>query len=154
METEARPARILLVEDNPGDVELVRLALATAKVKNRLDVVKDGQGALDYLRGHGRFAQAPRPDLVLLDLNLPLLDGREVLRQIKDDPALAHLPVIVLTTSSDESDVLRSYRLHANAYITKPVDFQEFLAAIAGMGNFWLEIVKLPRDDDGGGAHA
>lgn len=135
---------ILLVEDNPGDVRLTMEALKEAKLINRLNVVADGVEALEYLHGQGRFAQAPRPDLVLLDLNLPRKDGREVLEEMKNDPSLRTIPVVVLTTSRAEEDVLRAYNLHANCYIAKPVDFTQFLHVIKSIESFWLEIVKLP----------
>ena len=140
----ARPVRILLVEDSPGDVNLTREGLRTAKVANDLSVVGDGEAALDFLRRQGEHVDAPEVDLVLLDLNLPKRDGREVLAEIKSDEALKHLPVIVLTTSADEEDVLRSYRLHANAYVTKPVAFADFLETLQLLEGFWLQVVWLP----------
>jgi two-component system, chemotaxis family, response regulator Rcp1 len=136
--------QILLVEDNPGDVRLTVEALRGAKVANELHVVGDGEAAIDYLRQQGVYSDAARPDLVLLDLNLPGLDGRSVLADIKSDPTLATIPILVLTTSAAEEDVARSYELHANAYISKPVDFTEFLAAVRSLEGFWLKIVKLP----------
>ena len=135
---------ILLVEDNPGDVRLTMEALKEAKLINRLNVVADGVEALEYLHGQGRFAQAPRPDLVLLDLNLPRKDGREVLEEMKNDPSLRTIPVVVLTTSRAEEDMLRAYNLHANCYIAKPVDFTQFMHVVKSIESFWLEIVKLP----------
>ena len=141
-----RPIEILLVEDNPGDVRLTREALAEAKVRNNLAVVPDGVEALSYLRRQGSFTDSPRPDLVLLDLNLPKKDGREVLAELKNDPALRRLPVVVLTTSSAEKDILESYDLHANCYITKPVDLDQFINVVASIEDFWLTIVRLPRD--------
>ncbi len=141
-----RPIEILLVEDNPGDVRLTREALAEAKVRNRLAVVSDGVEALAYLRRQEPFSESPRPDLVLLDLNLPKKDGREVLAELKNDPALRRLPVVVLTTSSSEKDILESYDLHANCYITKPVDLDQFINVVTHIEDFWLTIVKLPRD--------
>lgn len=137
--------QILLVEDSPGDVSLTREALADARVANDLYVVGDGESALAYLRGHGQYAASPRPDIILLDLNLPGMDGRKVLEEIKRDPALLTIPVIVLTTSSHEADVMRSYELHANAYVTKPVSFTDFLGVLRQLEGFWLEIVRLPR---------
>jgi chemotaxis family two-component system response regulator Rcp1 len=136
--------RILLVEDNPGDVRLTREALKEGKVKNELMVVKDGEEALDCLYRRGKFAGYPKPDIVLLDLNLPKVDGREVLKIIKSDDKLKRIPVIVLTTSKSEEDILRAYDLSANAYITKPVDINEFLKVIQATEDFWLAIVKLP----------
>src|SRR5574337_1997952 len=132
---------ILLVEDNPGDVELVREALNEGKVRNELHVAMDGEEAIRILRGSD-----PCPDLVLLDLNLPRKNGREVLQDIKSDPKLAIIPVVVLTSSKEEEDILRSYRLHANCYITKPVDLEQFLNVVKSIENFWLAIVKLPCD--------
>lgn len=139
------PVQILLVEDSPGDVNLTKEALRSARVANELHVVGDGEAALRFLRGQDPYAGVPRPDLVLLDLNLPRKDGREVLEDVKADPELRSIPIIVLTTSSDEMDILQSYRLHANAYVTKPVGFAEFLEALRYIEGFWLEIVKLPR---------
>jgi two-component system, chemotaxis family, response regulator Rcp1 len=136
---------ILLVEDNPGDVRLTKEALRGAKVANDLRVVGDGEAAIDYLRRRGPYADAPRPDIVLLDLNLPRLDGREVLADIKSDPDLAKIPIIILTTSSAERDINSAYELHANCYISKPVDFTEFIEAVRSLEGFWLRIVRLPR---------
>jgi two-component system, chemotaxis family, response regulator Rcp1 len=136
---------ILLVEDNPGDVRLTREALRGAKVANDLRVVGDGEEAIEYLRRRGRYVDAPRPDIVLLDLNLPRLDGREVLSDIKSDPDLAKIPIIVLTSSSAERDIQSAYELHANCYISKPVDFTEFIEAVRSLEGFWLRIVRLPR---------
>jgi two-component system, chemotaxis family, response regulator Rcp1 len=135
---------ILLVEDNPGDVRLTIEALKEAKLVNRFNVVADGVEALEYLKGQGRFAQAARPDLVLLDLNLPRKDGREVLEEMKNDRELRSIPVVVLTTSRAEEDILRAYNLHANCYISKPVDFTQFMHVVKSIESFWLEIVKLP----------
>jgi two-component system response regulator len=140
-----QPIEILLVEDNPGDVELTKEALEGAKVCNRLHVVDDGAKALDFLVKKGEYADVPRPDLILLDLNLPKKDGREVLTQIKADPLLADIPVVVLTTSQAEEDILRAYKLHANCYITKPVDFKQFLVVVKAIEDFWLTVVKLPK---------
>ena len=138
------PIEILLVEDNPGDVRLTVEALKDGKVSNRLSVVGDGVEAMAFLRREGRFANAPRPHLILLDLNLPKKDGREVLAEVKQDPNLKRIPVVVLTTSQAEQDILRSYELHANAYITKPVDFEHFMGVVKSVEDFWLTIVKLP----------
>ena len=135
---------ILLVEDNPGDVRLTIEALKEAKVHNRLSVVSDGVEALAFLRNEGPYADAPRPDLILLDLNLPRKDGREVLAEVKSDPDLKLIPVVVLTTSRAEKDLFQAYESHANCYITKPVDFQQFLVVIKSIEGFWLSIVKLP----------
>ena len=142
-----RPVEILLVEDNPGDVRLTREALKEAKVINNLTVLKDGEEALTYLRRQGLYAQAKRPHLILLDLNLPRKDGREVLAQIKADEVLKRIPVVVLTTSQDEQDVLKSYNLHANCYITKPVDLDQFITVVRTIEDFWLGIVVLPVNE-------
>jgi two-component system, chemotaxis family, response regulator Rcp1 len=135
---------ILLVEDSPTDRFLTEEALREGKIANSLAVVVDGVEAIEYLRREGRFSQAVRPDLILLDLNLPRKDGREVLAEIKADPDLRVIPVVVLTTSSAEEDVLRSYGLHANCYITKPVQFDEFKRVVASIEDFWFAVVKLP----------
>ena len=135
---------ILLVEDDPGDVLLIREAFEDNKVHNRLHVVPDGVEALTFLRQEGEHADAPRPDLVLLDLNLPRKDGREVLAEIKEDEDLRQIPVVVLTTSKAEEDVLRSYKLHANAYVTKPVDFDRFIDVVRRIDEFFVTVVKLP----------
>ncbi len=143
--SDMRPIEILLVEDNPGDVRLTQEALGEAKVRNNLAVARDGVEALSYLRREAPFEDATRPDLVLLDLNLPRKDGREVLAEIKADPELRRLPVVVLTTSSAEKDVLESYNLYANCYITKPVDLDQFVGIVSSIEDFWLTIVKLPN---------
>lgn len=135
---------ILLVEDNPGDVRLTREALSDSKMHNRLHVVDDGVKALDFLAKRPPFQDAVRPDIILLDLNLPRKDGREVLAAIKLDETLRRIPVVVLTTSDDEEDILRTYDLHANCYITKPVDFNRFITIVKSIENFWFSIVKLP----------
>jgi len=137
---------ILLVEDNPGDVRLTVEALKEAKVRNTLHVVHDGVEALAFLRHEGEHAEAPCPDLILLDLNLPKMDGREVLARIKGDPDLRRIPVVILTVSQAEEDILRTYDLHANCYITKPVDLEQFLKVVRSIEDFWLTIVKLPPD--------
>lgn len=142
--SDMRPIEILLVEDNPGDVRLTQEALAEAKVRNNLAVARDGVEALSYLRREAPFEDATRPDLVLLDLNLPRKDGREVLAEIKADPLLRRLPVVVLTTSTAEKDVFETYDLHANCYITKPVDLDQFVGIVTSIEDFWLTIVKLP----------
>jgi CheY-like chemotaxis protein len=136
---------ILLVEDNPADVELVRISFQEGKILARLSVAEDGEQAIDYLRRRGQFANAERPGLILMDLNLPRKDGREVLNEIKNDPDLKDIPVIVLTTSDAEADVLRAYKLHANCYLTKPIDVDEFLRKVRGIEAFWLQLVRLPR---------
>jgi CheY-like chemotaxis protein len=138
------PIEVLLIEDDPGDVLMTREAFAEHKVGNRLTVVSDGDEALSYLRRTGRFAGVPRPDLILLDLNLPRRDGREVLAEIKKDDDLQQIPVVVLTTSQTEEDILRSYQLHANAYVTKPVDFDAFIAVVRQIDQFFVSVVKLP----------
>jgi CheY-like chemotaxis protein len=145
--TESLPGRqieVLLVEDDPGDVLMTREAFEDYKVSNRLHVVNDGAEAMEFLRRKGEHAEAPRPDLVLLDLNLPRMDGREVLQAIKSDPELASIPVVVLTTSEAEEDVLRSYSLHANAYVTKPVDFERFITVVRQIDEFFVTVVRLP----------
>ncbi|MGH3585453.1 MAG: response regulator [Pseudonocardia sp.] len=136
---------VLLVEDDPGDVLMTREAFEEHKVANRLSVVSDGVSAMEFLRKEGEHAQAPTPDLILLDLNLPRMDGREVLAAVKDDPRLKHIPVVVLTTSEAEEDVLRSYSLHANAYVTKPVDFDRFIQVVREIDDFFVTVVRLPR---------
>jgi CheY-like chemotaxis protein len=139
---------ILLVDDNPGDVRLIQEALVGSKAFNHLSVVRDGVEAIGFLHRQGRFAQSPRPHLILLDLNLPRKDGREVLADIKHDPGLKRIPVIVLTTSQAEQDILISYDLHANCYIAKPVEWGQFSAVIQSIQHFWLTVVRLPPTDD------
>jgi chemotaxis family two-component system response regulator Rcp1 len=141
---EFGPAEILLVEDNPADVRLTREALNSDRLWNNLSVAKDGVEAMAYLRQEGKFAAAPRPDLILLDLNLPKKDGREVLAEIKADPNLMRIPVIVLTTSDAEDDILKTYGMHANCFVTKPVDLRQFMKVVKSIEDFWLAIVKLP----------
>jgi chemotaxis family two-component system response regulator Rcp1 len=141
---QGRAVEVLLVEDNPADVRLTREALAEGKVRNNLHVAGDGVAALEFLRREGPHADAPHPDLILLDLNLPRKNGREILAEIKEDDALRRIPVVVLTTSEDEEDILRSYQLHANCYVTKPVGLEQFLAVVRQIDSFWLEVVKLP----------
>src|ERR1700686_5005162 len=143
--TPGRPIEILLVEDNPGDVRLTVVGLKESKVRNNLHVAKDGVEAMAVLRREGQHAGAVRPDLILLDLNLPRMDGREVLSAIKSDAKLKTIPVVVLTTSRAEQDVLRSYELQANCYITKPVDLEQFLTVVRSIEDFWLTIVTLPH---------
>ncbi len=140
----ARPIEILLVEDNQGDARLTHEALRDSRVLNRLNHVKDGVEALAYLRKERAYADVSRPDLILLDLNLPRMDGRELLAIVKEDAALQRIPVVVLTTSQAEEDILRSYELRANAYVTKPVAFAEFLSAVRALEEFWLSIVIFP----------
>jgi len=142
----ALPIEVLLIEDSPGDVRLTREALKDAKVHISLSEVSDGMEAMAFLERQGKFADAPRPDLILLDLNLPKKDGREVLKDIKESVTLGSIPVVILTTSASEADILRSYKLHANCYITKPVDLDGFLKVVQSIDNFWLSVVKLPRE--------
>jgi CheY-like chemotaxis protein len=143
----APPVEILLVEDNPGDVRLTKEALKEGKVYNNLHWAKDGVEALEFLKREGKHARAPRPDIILLDLNLPKKDGREVLAVIKKDGELKHIPVVVLTTSKADEDVLRSYELHANCYVTKPVDLEKFIQVVQSIDRFWLTVVTLPPAD-------
>lgn len=144
MSTPSHSIEILLVEDNPGDVRLTLEALKEARIYNKINVASNGVEAIDYLRRKGDFADATRPDLILLDLNLPKKDGREVLQEIKHDDELKRIPVVVLTTSKAEEDILRSYNLHANCYITKPVDLDQFMRVVQSIQDFWLTIVRLP----------
>ncbi len=143
-----KPIEVLLVEDNPGDVVLTVEAFNDGRMTNHLSVVEDGEEALAYLRREGRHADASAPDLILLDLNLPKKDGREVLQEIKKDESLRRIPVIILTTSTAEQDILRTYDLHANCYINKPVNFDEFLTVARAIENFWLTIVRLPKNGE------
>jgi CheY-like chemotaxis protein len=140
----ARPIRVLLVEDNPGDVRLTIEAMREGRVLNSLSVAVDGEDAMAFLRKQPPHQDAPRPDLILLDLNLPRKDGREVLAEIKSDDSLRRIPVVILTTSRAEEDVLRSYDLHANCYITKPVDLDQFINVVKSINDFWFSIVRLP----------
>ena len=135
---------ILLVEDNPGDVRLAREALKESKMRNNLFVVEDGVEAMDFLYRRGKYLEAPRPDLILLDLNLPRKSGREVLAGVKSDDSLKRIPVVILTVSEDEQDIVRAYDLHANCYVTKPIDFDQFMKITRSIEEFWLTIVKLP----------
>jgi two-component system, chemotaxis family, response regulator Rcp1 len=139
--------QVLLVEDNPGDVRLTKEALKEGKLLNQLTVVGDGVEALSFLRKEGRYADALQPELILLDLNLPKKDGREVLAEIKADPNLRRIPVVVLTTSSSEEDILKIYDLHANCYITKPVDLEQFMGVVKSIEDFWVSVVKLPSHE-------
>lgn len=142
---EATPIEVLLVDDDPGDVLITREALVGSKLVHNLHVVDNGERAVDFLRRQGDYHDVPRPDLILLDLNLPRLDGREVLARIKGDESLRQIPVVVLTTSDAEEDVLRSYDLHANAYVTKPVEFEAFIAVVRQIDDFFLSVVRLPH---------
>jgi len=142
----SRAVEVLLVEDNPGDVRLTQEALRESKVRNRLRVAMDGIEALAYLRRQGVHANAARPDLILLDLNLPGMDGRQVLQEIKTDPSLRRIPVVVMTTSAAEEDIIKAYDLHVNCYVTKPMDFAQFMQVVKSIEEFWLEIVKLPSE--------
>jgi chemotaxis family two-component system response regulator Rcp1 len=143
--TPIRPIDILLIEDNMGDVDLAREALGISKLHNALHVVQDGVAAMDFLQKKGKFTNAPRPDLIILDLNLPKKDGRQVLSEIKMNDNLKRIPVVILTTSRAEEDVLKSYNLHANCYITKPIDIKQFLHVVRSIEDFWLSIVVLPN---------
>jgi CheY-like chemotaxis protein len=145
------PIEVLLIEDDPGDVVMTQEAFAEHKVRNRLTVVNDGVDALSYLRREAPFEDAVRPDLILLDLNLPRRDGREVLAEIKGDADLRQIPVVVLTTSAAEEDIVRSYQLHANAYVTKPVDFERFISVVRQIDEFFVTVVKLPPRGDARG---
>lgn len=139
-----RPIEILLVEDNPGDVRLTIEALNDAKLRNSLSVARDGVEAMAFLGQEGPYAGVPHPDLILLDLNLPRMDGHAVLAQVKADPDLRHIPVVVLTTSDSQPDILQAYELHANCYITKPVDLEQFIKIVRSIEDFWLTVVRLP----------
>jgi CheY-like chemotaxis protein len=139
-----KPIEILLVEDNKGDVGLIEEVFEEAKFRNNIHVAEDGEETILYLHGEGKFLGSTRPDIIILDLNLPKKDGREVLREIKEDSNLKSIPVVILTTSTAEKDILRAYELHANAYITKPLDFDQFINVVGSIVNFWLEIVRLP----------
>lgn len=140
------PIEILLAEDNPGDVELMQEAFMESKIRNQLHVVNDGVEAIDFLKREGRYKAAIRPDVILLDLNMPRMDGREVLEIVKDDPDLKTIPVVILTSSEAEKDIVRSYKLHADCYIIKPVDLQRVLEVIQAIEVFWLSVITLPKD--------
>lgn len=144
MKILAKPVEILLVEDNEGDVGLIEEVLEETKIRNTLHIAKDGAEAMLFLRGEGTFSGSPRPDIILLDLNLPKRDGREVLEEVKEDSNLKSIPIVILTTSGAEKDIHRAYELHANAYVTKPLDFDQFICVIESIARFWLEIVRLP----------
>ena len=143
--TELEVVDVLLVEDDPGDILMTREAFQHHKIQNKLHVVTDGEQALQFLRRTGEYAEAPRPDLILLDLNLPRRSGHEVLAELKEDPQLRVIPVVILTTSQAEEDILRSYSLHANAYVSKPVDFERFMDVIRQIDSFFVTVVKLPH---------
>ena len=143
--TRGKPIDILLIEDSEGDARLAKEAMRDSKVSNTIYHVSDGVEAMAFLRKDGKYAKAQRPDLILLDLNLPKKDGREVLAEIKDDENLKRIPVVILTVSNDEADILRSYNLHANCYITKPIDLGQFMKVVRSIEDFWLTIVKLPN---------
>lgn len=151
MHNNTQPIEILLVEDNPGDARLALEALKERKIRNNLHHVKDGVEALDYLYQRAEYAGVPRPDLILLDLNMPRKDGREVLEEIKHDADLRLIPVVVLTTSSAERDLVKSYGLHANAYIVKPLDLEQFIEVVQAIEDFWFTVVKLPQMGEGWG---
>jgi CheY-like chemotaxis protein len=144
MNVSAKPVKILLVEDNEGDIGLIEEVFEEAKIRNNLHVVENGEEAMLFLRCEDQFSGSPRPDIILLDLNLPGKDGREVLQEIREDEVLKNIPIVILTTSKAEIDILRAYDLHANAYITKPFDFDQLMKVIKSIENFWLEVVKLP----------
>jgi len=146
--TNCGPIEILLVEDNPGDVRLTIEALKEGKVANKINVVMDGMDAMAFLRREGKYEDAPVPDLILLDLNLPKKNGREVLAEIKVDSKIKHIPVVVLTTSQAEKDIIMTYNMHANCYITKPVDFDQFISVVKSIENFWFTVVKLPPKEN------
>jgi CheY-like chemotaxis protein len=144
---QTRPIQILLVEDSPSDAKLTLSALKLAKVANELHHVEDGVQAMEFLRRQGKYEKSPGPDLILLDLNLPRKDGREVLKEMKEDPEYSNIPVIVLTTSNAEKDILQSYQLHCNCYVTKPVNFDRFLECVRSIEHFWLSVVVLPTKE-------
>jgi len=146
-QTTGRPIEILLVEDNPGDVRLIVEALGDGKVQNKLHIAKDGMEATAFLHREGEYADALYPDLILLDLNLPKKDGSEVLAEIKEDPALKHIPVVILTSSQEGEDIVKTYNLHANCYVTKPIDLEQFIMVVKSISDFWLTIVKLPTEE-------
>ncbi len=147
IEEMGRPVEFLLVEDNPGDVRLTKEALTDSKVRNNLNVLGDGFAAMDFLHRNSPYENAQRPDIILLDLNLPRMDGREVLSRIKADPDLRRIPVVVITSSEAEQDILKTYDLHVNCYVTKPVDLDQFIKVVQSIETFWLTIVKLPSPD-------
>ena len=138
---------ILLVDDNSGDVRLIAEALKDSKIESKLHTAKDGMEAIAFLRREGEYVDAPRPDLILLDLNMPRMDGAQVLAEIKEDSALKHIPVVILSGSDDAEDIVRTYNLHANCYVAKPMDLEQFITVVKLIGNFWLTIVKLPMEE-------
>ena len=146
-QTTGRPIEILLVEDNPGDVRLIVEALRDGEVQNKLHIAKDGIEATAFLHKEGEYADALYPDLILLDLNLPKMDGPEVLAEIKEDPALKHIPVVILSSSQEGEDIVKAYNLHANCYVTKPIDLVQFIMVVKSISDFWLTIVKLPTEE-------
>lgn len=148
MFNQSKPIEILLVEDSVIDIKLTQEALLEGKVKNNLHIVMDGEDAMDFLHKRGKYVDAPRPDIMLLDLNLPRKDGREVLAEMKSDPDLKRIPVVVLTTSRAEEDIIKTYDLHVNCYVTKPVDLHQFLNVIKSISNFWLTVVALPPESE------
>ncbi len=152
-QTSIKPIEILLVEDNEADVRLTREGLKESKVYNKLSVVGDGIEAMAFMNREGKYADAPRPDLILLDLNLPKKNGKEVLAEIKEHPDFKRIPVVVMTISNDEEDILKSYNLHANCYITKPVYLKQFIQVVKQIDDFWFTIVKLPPNGEKGGAN-
>ncbi|GJQ61380.1 MAG: two-component system response regulator [Melioribacteraceae bacterium] len=144
-EFTVKPAQILLVEDNPGDVQLTKEALENCKMLNTLHVVMDGEEAMEFLYNKGKYQEAPVPDIIILDLNLPKIDGREVLRRVKNDDKFKTIPIVILTTSKAEEDIIKSYEYHANCYITKPLDLENFIEVVKAIENFWMGIVVLPQ---------
>ena len=146
-QTSGRPIEILLVDDNPGDVRLTTEALKDSNVQKRLHTAKDGIEAIAFLRRKGEYADAPRPDLILLDLNMPRMDGAQVLEEIKKDPALQHIPVVMLTGSQEIEDIIKTYDLHANCYVIKPMDLEQFIMMMKSITNFWLNTLKLPMEE-------
>jgi len=148
LQSPPQPIHILMVEDDPADVRLTREALKNKKVHTTMDTVEDGLEAMAYLQKEGAYADKPRPDLILLDLNMPRMDGREVLSKLKEDPKLRRIPVIVLTTSEGEEDILSAYEMNANCYITKPVNWKQFIRVVELIEDFWLTVVKLPKESD------
>jgi two-component system, chemotaxis family, response regulator Rcp1 len=147
-ETKLEPVVILLVEDNPVDVMITKKALSEGRVSNKLHVAEDGEEAMDFLYKRGKYSSAPSPEIILLDLNLPKKDGREILAEVKADPSLRRIPVVIITTSQDKEDIWRSYNLQANCFITKPVDMEQFTKALECLGEFWFSVVRLPIPTD------
>lgn len=143
---QGKPVEILMIEDNPGDVRLTKEAMRANKVKNNMNIAVDGVEALAYLRREGKYSNAIKPNLIILDLNLPKKNGIEVVKEIKNDPQLKRIPVVILTTSKSEEDIIKSYNLHANCYITKPIDLDQFVNMVRSIEDFWLEIVTLPKE--------